>query len=54
MNKSIYENYSKFNISKELIPAYTNPNDFAKNIKKCTVLKDTTACYSSSTNSNKK
>lgn len=49
--KEISEHYEKLNISFQHFPKYTNPNDFAKKLEKCTILKIDDVHYSNSSNS---
>lgn len=49
--KEISEYYEKLNISFQHFPIYTNPNDFAKKLEKCTAVKVGDVHYSSSSNS---
>ncbi|WP_088187521.1 hypothetical protein [Desulfosporosinus sp. FKA] len=47
-NKRIEKAFEQLNIPSNSFPSYTNANDFAKNFKKCSVLKDVSVFYSSS------
>ena len=53
--KQINEQYKVFKIPENQVPSFLNANDFAKNFKKCYILKDVSSSYSNTTsNTNKK
>lgn len=45
--RSINKAYKMFNIPTDSIPVYTDAQNFSKNFKKCSVLKDVNSSYSS-------
>ncbi|MBI5042853.1 MAG: hypothetical protein HZC10_03285 [Nitrospirae bacterium] len=45
----ITKEYEKFNIPKEQIPSYKNPNQFAKTFKQCSIVEYKNISYSNTT-----